>query len=133
MNSGNGVHLYWILQQPVSIDDAGDPPPVLIEWVDGKGVKKKPRKYIQLPGSDERLYLDKRPNVPEISPKATQVQDVLAGIAAAIGGDHTHDVSHILRIPGTFNRKDQRNGRQPKACELVRSTWKTEHTHLSSS
>ena len=84
-----------------------------------KAGRRSLRKSIQLPGSDERLYLDNRANVPEISPKATQVQDVLAGIAAVIGGDHTHDVSRILRIPGTFNRKDQRNGRQPKACELV--------------
>jgi len=29
VNSGHGVHLYWILAKPYLIDDAGDPPPVL--------------------------------------------------------------------------------------------------------
>ena len=28
VNSGNGVHLYWLLDEPFLIDDAGDPPPV---------------------------------------------------------------------------------------------------------
>jgi hypothetical protein len=44
---------------------------------------------------------------------------VLAGIAKAVGGDHTTDVSRLLRIPGTFNRKDQRNGREPVPTVLL--------------
>lgn len=119
VNSGNGVHLYWLLEQPYLIDDVGDPPPVRKEWVEGKNGKKRPRKFLQEVGSSERLYLDSRANVPGLSPKAIQIQDVIAGIAAAIGGDHTQDLSRLLRVPGTFNRKDERNNHAPVPCELV--------------
>jgi P4 family phage/plasmid primase-like protien len=47
------------------------------------------------------------------------VQDANAGIAALIGGDATTDLSRILRVPETFNRKDARNGRAPTRCVLV--------------
>ena len=33
VNSGNGVHLYWLLDTPYLIDDAGDPPPVHTDWI----------------------------------------------------------------------------------------------------
>jgi P4 family phage/plasmid primase-like protien len=120
VNSGNGVHLYWLLEEPFAIDDAGDPPPVFVEWVDGKNGKRRPRKYIEDADSKERLYLDVRANVPDRSPKALLVQDVLSSIAAAIGGDHTQDLSRLLRVPGSLNRKDERNGRTPVLCELVK-------------
>jgi P4 family phage/plasmid primase-like protien len=120
VNSGSGVHLYWLLDQVYLIDDVGDPPAVLTEWIDGKEGKKRPRKFITEAGSNERLYLDVRANVPDLSPKAICAQDVLAGIAAAIGGDHTQDLSRLLRLPGSLNRKDERNGRSPLACELVK-------------
>lgn len=116
VSSGNGAHLYWILTDPVLIDDCGDPPPVLTEWTEKDG-KKKPRKYI-LDGQD-RLYLDVKQNVPPLSPRGQHVQDILTGIASKIGGDHTTDLSRLLRGPGTLNRKDQRNGRKPKPCTLV--------------
>lgn len=32
VNSGNGAHLYWLLDEPYQIDDAGKPPPVETEW-----------------------------------------------------------------------------------------------------
>lgn len=42
VNSGNGVHLYWLLAEPYLIDDIGDPPAVEVEWVDqGHGKKKR--------------------------------------------------------------------------------------------
>ncbi len=47
------------------------------------------------------------------------IQDILSGLAEAIGGDHTTDLTRLLRVPGTYNRKDQRNGRQPILSELV--------------
>jgi hypothetical protein len=34
VNSGTGVHLYWILEVPYAIDDVGAPLPVLTEWSD---------------------------------------------------------------------------------------------------
>lgn len=121
VNSGNGVHLYWLLVEPYLIDDAGgDPIPVYTEFEDqGPAKKKKPRKYIIDPTTQERLYLDVKANVPPLSRKAQFVQDVLAGLASKIGGDHTTDLSRLLRIPGTKNRKDQRNGREPVPCTLI--------------
>jgi P4 family phage/plasmid primase-like protien len=119
VNSGNGCHPYWLLSEPYLIDDAEAPPPVHTEFVDqGEGKKKKRRLYIQN-GSPEKIYVDTPGNRPALSPKAQLVQDVVAGIASKIGGDHTQDLSRILRLPGTMNRKDQRNGREPVPCTLV--------------
>ncbi|MHB1426215.1 MAG: DNA primase family protein [Gemmataceae bacterium] len=127
VGSGNGVHLYWLLAEPFLIDDASPPPAVLTKWVDrGPDQKRMARKYI--PGEDGQpiyLYLPggkiRNPDCPwgELSPKARHVQDVLAGLAAKIGGDHTKDLARCLRLPGTLNRKDEHNGRQPVPCALV--------------
>jgi len=120
VGSGHGTHLYWLLAEPYIIDDAGAPPPVLTEWIDqAEGKKKKARKYIKDSATDEPLYLDVRANVPSLSPKAQYIQDVLAGVAAKIGGDHTTDLCRMLRVPGTLNRKDQRNDREPVPCTLT--------------
>lgn len=117
VNSGNGVHLYWLLDSPYQIDDAGDPPPVEIEWIQDANGRKKPRKYIVENG--DKVYLDQRRHICRLSPKAELIQDILAGIAKAIGGDHTTDLSRLLRVPGTYNRKNQRNGDEPILTELV--------------
>jgi len=118
VSSGNGVHVYWILSEPFKIDDVGDPDPVYAEFVDqGEGKKKKVRKY-RLDG-EEKLYLDIKSNVLALGPKAQLVQDVLAAIAAKIGADHTTDLSRLLRLPGTLNRKDERNGKEPIPSTLV--------------
>jgi hypothetical protein len=117
VNSGNGVHLYWLLDEPFVIDDAEGPLPVETEWMEGPDGRKKARKYVVDNG--ERGYLDQRRHIARLSPKAQQVQNVLAGIAKAVGGDHTTDLSRLLRIPGTLNRKDQRNGRQPVPTVLI--------------
>jgi hypothetical protein len=117
VNSGNGVHLYWLLAEPYLIDDVGDPPAVEVEWIDqGEGQKKKKREYY-LDEVGDRHYLPD--DAPDLSQKALYVQDVIAGIASVIGGDHTHDLARLLRVPDTFNRKDERNGRAPVKCELV--------------
>ena len=117
VNSGNGAHLYWLLDAPYLIDDAGDPPPVETEWTKTPDGQKKPRKYVVENG--EKVYLDQRRHVSRLSPKAEHLQDVLAGIAKTLGGDHTTDLSRLLRLPGTLNRKDQRNGREPVPTALV--------------
>jgi putative DNA primase/helicase len=132
VSSGHGVHLYWILAEPYLIDPAR-PPAVLTEWVDrGEGQRKAVRKYIE-PKKGQRVYLylpdrktggdSKTPN-PEcewgdLSPTAMHVQDVLGGIASKIGGDHTQDLSRLLRLPATLNRKNERNGVEPAPCQLV--------------
>lgn len=117
VNSGNGVHLYWVLDHPFLINDAGDPHPVQTQWTLGSDGRKKPRRYL-LDGKD-RVFLDRCQHLTKMSPRALQVQDLLAGIAAAISADHTTDLTRLLRLPGTWNRKDQRNGRQPVLAELV--------------
>ena len=117
VNSGNGFHVYWLLDEPYLIDDAEDPPAVEMEWVEKDG-KRSPRKYY-LDATGERVYLDSPRMAPALSTKAQHAQDVLQGLAAAIGADHTFDLSRILRIPGTLNRKDERNGRAPVPCKLV--------------
>ena len=117
VNSGNGVHIYWLLDEPYVIDDAGDPPPVEIEWVETPDGRSMPRKYIKEDG--ERVYLEQRSHATRLSPKAMHIQDVLAGVAQACGGDHTIDLSRLLRLPGTYNRKDERNGKEPIPTVLV--------------
>jgi hypothetical protein len=134
--SGNGVHLYWLLVEPFVIDDADNPRPVEKEWVQRSGGGPEQKKlcceYITLP-DQRRLYQYLgdptapnyhkgrvlNPEWPELSPKGRHVQDVVAGIAGRIGADHTHDLARLLRLPGTLNRKDERNGRAPVPCEIV--------------
>jgi len=117
VSSGNGVHLYWLLDEPFRIDDAGDPPPLKTEWVERNG-KREPRKYFVDP-SGERIDVKKKHLCPRLSPKALHIQDILKGLAAKIGGDHTTDLVRLLRLPGTPNRKDERNGKPPVPCTLV--------------
>lgn len=116
VNSGHGVHVYWLLDTPYLIDDAGDPPPVETEWIQKPDGRRKPRKYVTEGG--DRVYLEQRKHVSRLSPKAQHLQDVLAGVAKACGGDHATDLSRLLRVPGTFNRKDQRNGGEPVPTTL---------------
>jgi len=119
--SGNGAHLYWVLTEPYLIDDAADPPPVFTEFIDqGEGKKKKPQRYMKSTDG-ERVYIDgkNKGNAPSLSPKAQDIQDILGGIASKIGGDHTTDLSRLLRVPRTLNRKDARNGREPVPCRLI--------------
>ena len=118
VNSGSGGHLYWLLAEPFKIDDAGDPLPVHVEFIQN-GEKRKPHRFLIDPTTGEKLSLDARQNVPELSPKAVFIQDVLAGIASKIQGDHTTDLARILRVPGTLNRKNERNGAPPKPCVLL--------------
>jgi hypothetical protein len=113
--SGRGYHLYWRLTEPVQIDDAGgNPPPVFTDFTDqGPGKKKKPIDFIL--GPDKQRIEE----MPDLSPRAEYVQNILAGMAKRLGSDHTHDLSRLLRLPGTLNRKDQRNGREPVPCYII--------------
>jgi P4 family phage/plasmid primase-like protien len=130
--SGHGVHLYWLLSEACLIDDAGgDPPPVLTGWVKQPDGKSKPRKFVK--GSDGEVHYlhpqDAKTKADSSAPnpafpfrrsaKAIHIQDILAGIASKIGGDHTTDLARLLRLPGTLNRKDARNGKEPVPCVLL--------------
>lgn len=112
VNSGNGVHVYWKLTEPYRITDAGPACQVISgKWQDDTG--RRHDKYVLGPGGV------KLP-IPEVSPQGQMVEDVLAGICEAIGGDeHAVDLARILRLPGTPNLKDGRNGAPPKSCTLV--------------
>jgi hypothetical protein len=46
-------------------------------------------------------------------------ETMLKALYADLGADTTNDVSRILRLPGTWNVKDLRNGKTPVACVLV--------------
>lgn len=121
VNSGNGAHVYWLLDEPYLIDDVGDPIPVELDWpdlTDPKTGKKPPRPYIIDPSNRERLYQDVPSNRPNLSERAVLLQDMVSGLADRIGGDHTQDVSRLLRIPGSMNRKNERHGTPPVPCTL---------------
>ncbi|MDW8056608.1 MAG: DNA-primase RepB domain-containing protein [Elusimicrobiota bacterium] len=64
VSSGNGYHLYWLLNQPFTINC-----------------------------EEDMEYIEK----------------ILKGISLMLGGDKTHDITRILRIPETFNNKDKNN------------------------
>lgn len=120
IDSGRGVHPYWVLVEPYLIDDAETPLDVHIEWISvasGDSDQKKARRFIVVGG--ERVYLDAPQNRPRLSPRAMHIEDILAGLATTIGGDHTTDVSRLLRVPGTWRRKDARNGAEPIRCTIA--------------
>jgi hypothetical protein len=115
VQSGSGVHLYWILSEPYLIDDVGNPAPVFKEFLEQEeGKKKKVRYYLVDPQTQKKIF-----KLPKVSPKGKQIQRIIAGISAKIGGDSTQDLSRLLRLPGTLNRKDERNGRAPIPCRLI--------------
>jgi P4 family phage/plasmid primase-like protien len=125
VSSGRGTHAYWIFRAPVLIDDAPPPPAVKKEWREING-KKRPIPFYTDPETKEKRYLADpetgRPlvaNQLRLSPKALHIQDTAAGLAAAIGADTVGDLSRLFRLPGTENRKNQRNGKEPVPCELL--------------
>lgn len=116
--SGNGVHLYWLLADPYLVADCEKPPPIQTVWLEKDG-KRVPRRFF-LDEQGEEVALEKKHLHPGLSEEAQFFQDVLAGLASKIGGDHTTDLSRLLRLPGSLNRKNERNGEEPKLCTLVK-------------
>lgn len=130
VGSGHGCHGYWLLDSPYLIDDVPAPPAVYKEFLDqGPGKKRKPLYYIKdkngdriyqyLSGKNGKPSKTFNPLWPTLSLKARHAQDVMAGIASCVGGDHTKDLARLLRVPGTLNRKNQRGGADPTPCVLV--------------
>lgn len=74
VDSGHGIHAYWVLDEPFAITCAED---------------------------------------------GDRIESVMAGLSDMIGGDSTHDLSRILRLPGFDNVKNARNGTVPVPCRLV--------------
>ncbi len=48
-----------------------------------------------------------------------RIESAMAGLSDMIGGDSTHDLSRILRLPGFDNVKNVRNGTMPVPCRIV--------------
>jgi len=118
VSSGGGVHLYWLLDEPFAIDDVPPKPSAIkTEWSGSKGKREKQQWLIGPDGSKTTYSPATRP---ELSDNALRIQDTMSGIASVIGGDYTHDLSRIMRLPGTLNRKDERHGRKPRPCVLHR-------------
>ncbi len=123
VGSGKGGHFYWKLVVPVL---TGAPSiGVFHEWTAING-RQRLVKYINIGG--EKVWLDDpttgKPinlNQPQLTEIGQRVQDTCQGIAAFILGDHTQDLSRLLRLPGTLNRKNERNGDAPRPCELIHS------------
>lgn len=116
VNSGHGVHLYWRLKKPVIIDQ---PPPLPVKSerfrVDDQ------MKTISVLIDEKGEKVEYGPGIaPPLHETALLIQDINAGIAELIGGDHTKDLARLLRIPGALNRKGEEQGVQPVPCELVR-------------
>jgi hypothetical protein len=113
-------HAYWLLREPYLVDDADDPPPTPKEWVTLPSGKRLPIRYVVGHGG-ERVseYLPHRrragtprgePGIPvETEPKAEHFQRCSRALPPP-GADHTTDLSRLLRLPGTLNMKDARNG-----------------------
>ncbi len=121
ISSGNGVHVYWKLTTAIA---TGAPTTAVQTELRVINRESRTLKYMMVDGT--RVWLHDqdtgrviKANKPELTSAALQVQDILQGIAATIGGDHTHDLSRLLRLPGSMNRKNERNGDAPKPCCIV--------------
>lgn len=60
------------------------------------------------------LWLLERPVEVGIDASIDQIERTLAGIAQAVNGDKTKDISRVLRLPGTWNMKYE----QPRRCTV---------------
>lgn len=114
VSSGYGFHLYWVFRERFILDDyEGDPPPIVSVW---NADRKQLDKYYELAG--ERVYITGARGMPPLSPKAEFIQQINDGLAKLLDADRVKDVSRLLRIPGTMNRKNQPNGTEPRPCKL---------------
>lgn len=126
VNSGNGMHLYWLLDDVYLIDDCPDPTPIHTEWVttasatsaNGPSGGRRKLEYFTDDHGDKTLLT--AATRPPLSPKAAALQDILSGIAHYLSADHVFDLSRILRLPGSYNRKDERNGKPHILATTVR-------------
>lgn len=128
VSTGNGAHLYWVLDEPF-VFDAPAPPALQKEKREGDGawcefwLDEQGRKNFTKAGKQ------KIPNgAPELCDDAKRVQYTNDGIARLIKAvlpedskikpDDTGDLGRVLRLPGTLNVKDICNGVEPKKCEI---------------
>ena len=108
VSSGNGTHFYWVLSQSIEIAGA------LLFPIESNSAKGKTIGILGI-GENDPEYS----KLTALCPQAKEFKSRLAGIASRIGGDATTDLSRLLRMPGTMNRKGHRNGDKPTKCEVV--------------
>ena len=84
VNSGNGLHAYWCLDQPVLLDD--DHPHDL---------------------------------------QVRELETTMGRLAHVFGGDNTHDITRVLRLPGSWNTK----GGKPKLVKVAFAEWQVYRLH----
>lgn len=107
VGSGHGTHLYWKLADPIEIPDA---------YAGGfQRVYRADRQRTDFYDEDGEQVQPRR----LVSAAAERVQQINYAVAKLIGGDETQDLARLLRMPGSMNRKDVRNGRTPAPCILV--------------
>lgn len=126
VESGYGVHLYWKLRQLYGIDDIGAPPRVVTESVSLHGKRRPIQSFID-PATGSKVFLhdpqtgSPLPKTqPTLTARANRFQETIKGISLLIDGDrNAHDPARLLRLPGTMNRKDERNGVSPRLCRVT--------------
>ncbi len=73
--------------------------------------------YIVDSGNGFHLYfLLKEPELVDSNDDIPRLEGYVKGMAKLFGGDHTHDLSRIMRLPGFDNVKAPSN---PKPCEII--------------
>lgn len=118
--SGGGLHLYWKLRTPHPT--GCDPRGVYTEFVEDDDGKWRRLKYIKdaagtrIDLTDRTTFKKLSKHVPKLTEQADEIKRVLKQIATAVSGDHTTDLSRLLRLPGTYNLK---NGGKAR-CRVVK-------------
>lgn len=99
VNSGYGVHLYWLLNERVVVRGHASQRQVKDRY--GKS------SAVWVPDSERKRHV-------------AQIESVIRTVSKSIGGDHTQDLARLLRLPGLLNVKNARNGVQPVECRLLK-------------
>ena len=100
VNSGNGAHLYWLLDEPYLIDDAGDPLP------HHRGQREEPR-----PESTHRVGM----------PRAVDHRpDPVVPAAGPVGIDPRRELAHLLHHREHARRQPRSGHPQRRDQPLLR-------------
>ena len=110
ISSGGGTHVYWLLGEDVVVSDAFQRP-IWCEYINkktGEVFQKYQedcvKNYFSITADGERE--DFGENGPPVGEIAARFEDILNGLAIALGADtNCTDVARILRLPGTLNPK----------------------------
>jgi hypothetical protein len=100
----------WVDLDNISLEGAAD------RW---QGINMPPTMAVNS-GHGIHAYWKLVNPVPVTDPAdRSHVEAIVKAFAKVLGGDATHDCSRLLRLAGTWNVKDRRNGVSPTPCTLV--------------